>query len=314
MPRQAMNTLYSLSTSYQQQANDSPYEVIVIENSSDNNLDADQVRALGPQFSYRLRTEPGVSPAGAINEGLGLCQADYIGLMIDGARMLSPGVIHQALTAKQISDHPMAVVPSYDLGPDLQQNSHLTAYTQNHEIKLLESIKWPEDGYALFDIAVLGEANIKGYINPLMESTCLFCPASSWQEIGGADESFQQVGGGALNLHIFRQLGLLDGSELIVLAGEGAFHQFHGGVTTDAANDVDAKAKLFLEELLSHWDNHVTALTRMPVLLGQIPDSAKRFFVYSCERSILRLSRKKKHSEPPWQDDTPTNNTSFYEY
>lgn len=303
MPRQAMNTLYSLSSLYQNKVDSNCYEVIVIENLSDNNLIKEEVENFGHNFHYHPRRETGVSPAAAINEGLSLCQGNIIGLMIDGARMLSPGVLQQVIRANQISQHPMVVVPSYDLGEDLQQNSHLTGHNEHLESELLHRIDWRSNGYNLFDIAVPSEANINGYLNPIMECTCLFAPSSAWKAIKGADERFQAPGGGSLNLHIYRSMGLLPGSELFVLPGEGAFHQFHGGVTTDAKNGVAEKASNFREELNSYWGGHFHGLRRQPKILGSIPPQAMPHYQHACKCSINRLTRFKHQQKHPWPDE-----------
>jgi glycosyltransferase involved in cell wall biosynthesis len=88
MPRQAMNTLYSLSQDYQRDLPSADYEIIVVENRSGACLNSEEVEELGPQFRYFLRNETGVSPAAAINFGFDQARGDYIGLMIDG--MLGP--------------------------------------------------------------------------------------------------------------------------------------------------------------------------------------------------------------------------------
>ena len=55
MPRQAMNTLYTLSRAYQRDVDDVAYEVLVVENLSRRNLRARKVHALGPEFRYLPR-------------------------------------------------------------------------------------------------------------------------------------------------------------------------------------------------------------------------------------------------------------------
>ena len=298
-----MNTLYSLSTRYQTNANHQNYEVIVIENQSNNNLNPIKVRAFGPQFHYYLREESGISPASAINDGLKYCTGSHIGLMIDGARLLSPGVITHAMQAIEKNANAIIAVPSYDLGPELQQHSSLTGYNESTELELLSSIDWPHSGYNLFNIAVLGEANDKGYINPIMECTCLFAPKEKWRAIGGANEDFQQAGGGALNLHIFRSLGLHLDCKYYVLPGEGTFHQYHEGVTTGAIKNIEATTNAFHIELNKHWDGQFHGLRREPILLGPIDKAAKKYFDFSMTRAEKRKKRLKRQGKPLWLDD-----------
>ena len=65
MPVQAMNTLRSLSPSYQRAVTPGDYEVVVVENRSANMLDPAEVSALGGTFRYLRRDEDGQSPASA---------------------------------------------------------------------------------------------------------------------------------------------------------------------------------------------------------------------------------------------------------
>ena len=55
MPRQAENTVRSLFTDYQVDANAADYEVVIVENESDNPMDSGFVRSLPGNFSYHLR-------------------------------------------------------------------------------------------------------------------------------------------------------------------------------------------------------------------------------------------------------------------
>ena len=305
MPRQAMNTLLSLSTAYQMDIDEASYEVIVIENRSENCLDVARVESMGPQFRYCLRDEPGVSPAAAINFGLSQARAPVIGLMIDGARMLTPGVLKYAREALAIFKSPLIVAPSYDLGSQLQQKSHETGYDEKEEMALLNSIGWPGPGtgYKLFSIAVLGEANDRGYFNPLMEGTCFFAKREHWEAISFVDERFQKRGGGALNLNTFRKLGLIPEIQLVILAGEGAFHQFHGGVTTgNDASIVDSERE-FSEELDLFWPGGFNSVRRKPVYLGTVAPEALPFFISSNKRTLKRFGRLNKLGKKFWEDE-----------
>ena len=305
MPRQAMNTLLSLSTSYQLDIDEASYEVIVVENCSENCLDVARVESLGSQFRYFLRDEPGVSPAAAINFGISQARAEVIGLMIDGARVLSPGVLKYTTQALAMFDAPLVVAPSYDLGTQLQQKSHETGYNEREEVALLSSIGWPDagTGYKLFSIAVLGEANDRGYFNPLMEGTCFFAKRDHWEAISFVDERFQKRGGGALNLHTFRKLGLLPEIQLVILAGEGAFHQFHGGVTTGNSASIAETEAEFSKELDLYWPGGFNSVRRKPVYLGEIAPEAQPFYVYSNSRTLKRFGRLNKLERKFWEDE-----------
>ena len=55
-----------------------------------------------------------------------------------------------------------------------------------------------------------------------------------WTELGGYDERFVTPGGGLVNQDAYRRACALPDCQLVVLLGEGTFHQVHGGVATNA--------------------------------------------------------------------------------
>ena len=62
IPRQAENTIYSLSARHQQGVSEDDYEIMVVENSSGAVLGEERARALGGNVRYFYREEMGVSP------------------------------------------------------------------------------------------------------------------------------------------------------------------------------------------------------------------------------------------------------------
>src|SRR5690606_28529233 len=84
MRRQALNTIQSLSVTCQKNVSQSDYEIIVVENSSDECLDETEVKSFGGNIHYYRRHEAGKSPAAAINFALSVAQGSTIGLLIDG--------------------------------------------------------------------------------------------------------------------------------------------------------------------------------------------------------------------------------------
>jgi hypothetical protein len=153
-----------------------------------------------------------------------------MGVWIDGARLASPGLIAACRAAAQL--HPRAVVATinYQLGPQLQCLAAEKGYDQREEDRLLASIAWPSDGYRLFEIATSElRAGLRG---PMVESNALFMSRTLWDELGGYDEQFVEPGGGAVNPDTFIRATALPDTQLIRIAGEGTFHQIHGGVST----------------------------------------------------------------------------------
>lgn len=303
MPRQALNTLRSLSPEYQEGVAADDYEVIMVENRSQRNMDRAAIAALPGNFRYFLRDEAGVSPAAAINFGFAQARARHIGLMIDGARMVTPGVVRNALMAFRISEDAMVVVPGYHLGKNQQQH-HLThGYSEQVEQQLLEEINWPHDGYRLFDISCLSTPNINGIFHPFMESNCLFLSADIFRDIGQADERFDLPGGGALNLFIYRKVALHMRTSCYMLAGEGSFHQLHGGVTTSEVNGRQELLERITAQLTELLGEPFRSPKVEPILLGKVPGPALRYLQHSVERGIHRAQRFAERNEDRYADD-----------
>jgi len=105
------------------------------------------------------------------------------------------------------------------------------------EDALLAAIHWPEDGYRLFEIAIFAGSCVGGWFRPIGESNAVFICRDAYIRLGGFDERFDLPGGGFVNLDFFRRAVLREGSELVVLLGEGTFHQLHGGIATNTGDE-----------------------------------------------------------------------------
>lgn len=303
MARQAENTLFTLSARFQREVDEADYEIIVVENASDWTLDEQRVQSLGSNFRYFLRDEQSKSPAAAINFGISQCRGRVIGLMIDGARMVTPRVVRYVLDAFRITENALVVVPGYHLG-HVEQHAHSTdAYDEEIEQTMLAGIDWRSDGYQLFSVACFSSSNPNGFFHPVMESNCIFAAAQNFARIGGADERFQQPGGGALALHMFRALGILPGPRYFMLMGEGSFHQFHGGVTTTPSTDREARVARYSEELQQRWNNEFHSLRREATMLGPVTGWTMSFVAESAKRGARRFKRFRKMGEPEWPDE-----------
>lgn len=306
MPRQALNTLYSFAVPYQKNVSVDDYEVIVVENKSASNLDKDAVLALGSNFRYFLREESSVSPVHAINFAFTQARGTYIGLSIDGARMVTPRVLEYALLAFSLHQQALVMVPGYHLG-EQDQKFHLdSGHSEEKEIAKLKELDWQAYGYRLFQFAAWSSSNQRGYFQPMQECSCVFASAADFEKIGYADTRFTLPGGGSINLHIYRSLGLLPQSRLFVLPGEGSFHQFHGGVTTQQHTDNDARQTLlkqFDQQLDELWQGQFKALTREPMMLGAVTRWAQPFLMNASELASTRFARLAQNQKQFWDDD-----------
>jgi hypothetical protein len=301
MSRQAENTLFTFGPAYQRHVAASDYEIVVVENASSDVLGEARAKAAAPNVRYFLRDEPGTSPAPALNFGVARAAAPVVGLVIDGARMVTPRVVEYALLARRLDPHALVVVPGYHLGPTEQQSS--PGYDEAVEQGLLGTVDWKANGYRLFQVSCLSSANKHGVFHPFMESNCLVCAKSDYERIGGADERFDLPGGGSVNLYLYRKLAMLRESRLVVLPGEGSFHQFHGGVTTTPAPDLDDVLLSHRTQLAELLGAPFEAPKREPLLLGAVTSWAAPALRHSIERGLHRFARFEAQGLPAWSDD-----------
>jgi glycosyltransferase involved in cell wall biosynthesis len=304
MPGQLENTLRSLYADYQRGVSEEDYEVIVMENSSVANLREPFVQNLPSNFRYLLREESAATPVYAVNEAFALCRAPLICLMIDGARMVSPGIIQNALMAYAITPGAIVAVPGYHLGNDEQHMVDGVEDQLAFEQQLLASVNWEADGYELFRISTFSGANRRGYLQPIMECNCIFASADNFAAIGFANTDFQLPGGGSINLHMYRSLGMLPDTRLFVTPGEGSFHQYHGGVTTSSYEEREAEIEKHRIQLHSYWPEGFHSLRREPTLIGEISPQSVSFLQDSLEFAQKRTKRLTNQGRPFWPDDT----------
>ena len=235
MPREVPRTILSLSTAMQVGAARDDYEVILVDNGSTQKFDVERCRAMDLDLRVEQLPPGNPSPCRAINHGLALARGDLCGVMIDGARLASPGLVSGSLRARCLHHRPVISTLGFHLGPDVQMKSVPLGYDQQEEDRLLDRVDWTRDGYRLFDISTFAGSSSGGWFAPMSESNALFLTKVLWEEIGGYDERFQMPGGGLVNLDTYVRVCSLPDSQLITLLGEGTFHQVHGGIATNAA-------------------------------------------------------------------------------
>jgi hypothetical protein len=237
MPREAPRTLHTLSAAYQAGIAADDYEVIVVENGSRRPLRDELLGALPGNVRYLPLSTTSPSPVGAIAHGVAHCRGDLLGIMIDGARMASPGLLARAVEAARLANDPVITSLGWHLGPDVQHRSQAAGYDQAAEDALLASVDWETDGYELFRIACLSESSAAGWFLPAAESNAIFLRRTTWEALGGFDARFDLAGGGFANLDFHRRACEHPAATPIVLLGEGTFHQLHGGVATNRRDD-----------------------------------------------------------------------------
>jgi glycosyltransferase involved in cell wall biosynthesis len=275
MQREAPRTLYSLSTAYQQGVKRGDYEVIVVENPSSEMLRSDQVKEFGRNFRHVVHPGDASSPAAALNFGASLARGQHLMLMIDGARILSPGILQRSMAAMQLYDRSVVATLAWHLGSDIQSRSIHEGYCQDVEDRLLESVDWRDDGYSLFEISSLAGSCRGNWFGPILESNCITVNCEHYAELGGFCEDFQTLGGGFVNLDFFHRAIADPSRQTILVLGEGTFHQFHGGVATNRKND--EQFPQYKEEYQRLRGEALAPPELQPVLFGHMPKVAKQF-------------------------------------
>jgi Glycosyl transferase family 2 len=275
MQRELPRTLRSLSSSYQRGMGGIDYEILVVDNGSPVPVDPQALARIDRRIRlHRIENAPS-SPALAANVGVSLTSGRSIGLILDGARMVTPGTLAAGVRAMATHPRPVVTPIAWHLGPAHQSVSVLDGYDKTTEDALLRTIDWPFDGYRLFEISALAKANADGFFGTINESCCLFLPRELWDESGGLDQRFDLPGGGYVSLDLFERLVSLPGTELVVLLGEGSFHQLHGGASTSP----EAPSSAWSAQYKQLRGRPYRRPTVRPTYFGAMPEGARKWIV-----------------------------------
>ncbi len=278
MERELPRTLHTLTPAYQSGIEESDYEVIVVDCGSTVPIDREAVRGYGMNFQL-LRFDDSPSPARAINLAFQRCSAEIIMVCIDGARMLSPGILRFTLEAFRARENPIVATLAWHLGPKVQMVSMLEGYDQAAEDLLLGTVDWRRNGYELFRISVLAGSSSQGWFLPIGESNCIAMRRECYDRLGGFDERFQTPGGGFVNLDFYKR-ACEENGDLVILLGEGTFHQFHGGAATNKPL-AHPDRKGFEQEYRDLKGGDYIRPETSPIYLGAVPRQALPFLAES---------------------------------
>lgn len=271
MARELPRTLQTLSPAYQRDIAAEDYEVIVVDNGSAHPLSEGECRALCPNARLHVVADAPPSPVAAINEGLAMAQGELVGVCIDGARMASPRLLATALDAAKLHPRPVIGTLAFHLGPDVQSRSVAEGYDQAVEDALLSTVDWLEDGYRLFSVSVFASSSAEGWFTLPAETNALFLTRDHWRALGGYDAAFVAPGGGLANLDTWARACADPEGRVILLLGEATFHQFHGGVATNAR---ESKWPVFHEEYVRVRGKPYARPEGTPWLVGRLAPDA----------------------------------------
>jgi hypothetical protein len=279
MRREAERTLYTLSSAYQTGVSDADYKVIAVDNASTYPLSTEFVHEFGSNFRYHFFETESVSPASAVNFGVRMADSESIAVIVDGARMVTPGLVSATLKALQVFAAPFVCTLAWHLGPDVQNVTIGEGYDSSEEDKLLESIEWRANGYRLFEISTLAQSSHVGFLGGMPAECSWFAmPRATFLETGGFDERFQSPGGGLVNHDFLNRVVLQPAINPVILLGEGSFHQIHGGVATNSTPEKHPLPK-FLEEYRGVHGRPFESVSKAApcYYLGKMPPEAMRF-------------------------------------
>lgn len=287
MARELPRTLASLTAPLQLDVDPAAVEVIVVDNGSPQPVAPDLVaRHHGAVTFLRIDDAP-PSPAHAANVGLAAARGELVGLVVDGARMASPRLLATALLARRLADCPVVATLGWHLGPVRHMQAAEAGYDQAAEDRLLDEVGWPDDGYRLFEVSTLAGSSGRGWFGPMGESSALFLPRATWDELGGLDEAFALPGGGLVNHDLYRRACLLPGAQLVVLLGEGTFHQYHGGAATSGRFGWDEMH----DDYVAHRGEPYRPPENEPIYVGRVPSATFGHLEASIDLARRRAAR-----------------------
>jgi len=278
MRREAKRTLHTLTTAYQRECDPEQYDVVAIDHGSRERLDGREVEQLQSNFRYAYLDTDDVSPVMALNRFAASARGDVVVCLIDGARMLSPGMLSTMHRAFNDFEDPFVYTIGMHLGPEVQNRSVLKGYDQIKEDVLLEGIDWSADGYRLFEISSLALSSSRGLLGTPDESNCFALRKDTFLRCGGFDERFRSPGGGLASLELFVRLTGNPALTPVQLLGEATFHQFHGGVASNATPRKHPWRR-FTREYRRILGRKWVRPEFHPIHFGQVPPEAEKWLL-----------------------------------
>jgi hypothetical protein len=147
------------------------YQITILDNGSQPPM---TIREVDSRVDVQYIQNASNSPLSAMNALIAKGNSEFVCVVLDGARLWSPGVIRQFYNALGINPNIPSTATAYHLGPVHQSRSSEFGYDKQAENLMLEKLNWKQNGYGLFDVSVLAYSNPEGEKGDMNESSCLF--------------------------------------------------------------------------------------------------------------------------------------------
>jgi len=311
MKTEVPNTLLSVSPEYQK-FNKEEYEVILIQNPSSNNLTEKELDFFTGNLIF-IQNEHNIPITKSINSAVKVANGENLIICIDGARILSPGILKYCSQAITLSHRAIVAFHGFHLGIFPQQKAiSQKLYSKEDETNFLKEINFPNNPQALFFNASWAESSSNGYFHQMAESNCLMLPKTTYEKIGGFDERLNSLSGGLANLDLYNRVLEQRDHRLFFVLGEGSFHQYHGGDTTsNQQGKFDKYRKEYKEKTGIDWSfpnrNDFE-------YLGHIPLPSAPLFKQSTVNTVKSLSTKRPPHILKNIDEALSLNGEHYDY
>ncbi|MFK8013275.1 MAG: sulfotransferase [Marinicellaceae bacterium] len=273
MQREIIRTVQSFLAPYQVDIDDKTIEIIVIDTGSKQLPDLSDFKDKIKFIKFKTKHP---SPVEAVNHGINIASSELIGVLIDGARMVTPGMCRDVIKVNDIYNRVFISTLAFHLGPKVQMESVFEGYNQDVEDSLLENIDWMNNGYDLYLASSLALSSINGLFGPIAESNAIFTTKEIWKELNGFDEKFISIGGGLSNLDVYKRACEMQDLKHIRLSNEATFHQVHGGVATN--NKQGINDSIFYQEYESIHNKPYSVPELIPELYGELKPQVSYFF------------------------------------
>ena len=284
-----INTLHSLRHEYQ---NFDPnlYEVLILENPSQNNLSANQIHDLPSNFFYNLNTHK-KSLTESLNQLSNQANGNYLLIIPDGAKILSKGVLKYCHQAIKISSKCIVAFHSYNIGvyqDDMEKNEVL--HLKKIEKEFLKET-FPKFADNLLNNASWADSSSAGSFFQMSESNCLFLTKQLWNKIDGFDERLDSIDERIVNLDLYNRVLENKDHKLFFVLGEGTFHQFNSKESKNSVvkNFEKYKSKYF-EITKKNWNS---SKRNDYDFLGRVYPSSLKLLKQSLISTISNYSRNR---------------------